>query len=86
MRIYVWYQNKNQVCTGSPRFTIAMRSLKPYRKPKYRIPNPFLHVLERDAFQHIAKVTLSGSDTYIRTYKLNKENKEKNIIMQSLRN
>ena len=51
-----------------------------------------LHVLDRDAFQHIAKVTHSGSDTYIKTYlsvkinKLNKENKEKNIIMQSLRN
>ena len=70
---------------------IAMRSLKPYRKPKERILNPFLHVLDRDAFQHIAKVTPSSSDTYIKTYlsvkinKLNKKNKE-NIIMQSLRN
>ena len=72
--------------TESPRFTIAMSSLKPYLKP-----NPFLHVLDRDTFQHIAKVTPSGSDTYIKTYfsvkinKLNKE-KEKKTIMQSLRN
>ena len=58
--------------TGSPRFTIAIHSLKPYRI--------FLHVLDRDAFQHIAKVTLSGSDTYIKTYlsvKVNKLNKKK---------
>ena len=60
-----------------------MCSLKPYHKPKYRIPNPFLHVLDKDAFQHIAKVTPSGLNTYIKTYlsvkinKLNKENKEK---------
>lgn len=34
--------------TGSPGFMIAMHSMKPYCKPKYCIPNPFLPIVDSD--------------------------------------